>query len=272
MKFLRNISVLLGRHWEKFVLALALIGLIGAVWRLNGEKSAENEKIENYNRGITKRKPNPIPSVDVSQLSAAVAYATNPPKLDFSPPHNLFNPVKWQRRSDGTTIKAETGNELGIKAVQIAKISPLSLIITLDSQTGSGAQMSVTLETNRSVAAAQRIRGYVTTNNTVERRHNSRVFTMRDFRITPDGPEADIELADGTKMTISPSKPFRRVEAFKVDLFYPPEKQSFPDKRVGDSFTVAGETYNIVAITPNEVVVSARSNDRRTTIQNKTAQ
>jgi hypothetical protein len=34
---------------------------------------------------------------------------------------------------------------------------------------------------------------------------------------------------------------------------------------------VANEKYKIVAINPNEVVVSADSNDRRTTIQNKTA-
>jgi hypothetical protein len=95
---------------------------------------------------------------------------------------------------------------------------------------------------------------------------------LRDLRITPEGPEADVELADGTKATVTPSKPFTRVDGYKVDLSYPPEGQTFRDRRVGDSITIAGEKYNIVAINPNEVVVSASSNDRRTTIQNKTAQ
>jgi len=268
MKFLRNLRGLLKRHYEKVLLAIALIGFIGAVWYLNEMKSKENDKIEIYNKDIGRRKAKPVPSTDVAALTTALSRATNPSSLNFSPPHNLFNPVKWQRRADGGMIKAETGNELGIKAVQIVKITPLSLTITLDSQGGSGVNMTVTLETNRAANVPQRYRGYVSTNNTVERRHSTRVFTLRDLRM-PAGaePEADIELADGTKTTVTTSKPFSRVEAYKVDLYYPPEKTSFGNLRVGDKIRVAGEDYNIVAIHPNEVVVSARSNDRQTTIR-----
>ncbi len=279
MKFLGNITGSFSRHWEKVLLALSLIALIGAVVVLNNKKSAENDKIEIYNRGITKRKPNAVPMVDLTQLSVGLTQAMNPPNLNFSPPHNLVNPVKWQRRPDGTTIKAETGKELGINAVQITKISPLNLIITLDAQAGSGAQMSFTREAATNAFWRQRFRGYVTTNSTSERLHRSSGgalvvpnFSLRDFRITPEGPETDIELTDGTKVTVTPSKPFTRVEGYKADLSYPPEGQTFKDRRVGDPLTVANENYNIVAINPNEVVVSARSNDRRTTIQNKTTQ
>ena len=71
MKFLRNIPGLLKRHYEKVILAFALIGLLGAVVYLNEMKSAENEKIQSYDRGITKRKSKPIPTMDASALTTA---------------------------------------------------------------------------------------------------------------------------------------------------------------------------------------------------------
>ena len=261
------------RHWEKVLLALSLVVLIGAVVWLNMEKSKENEKIENYNRGITKRKPNAVPSVDLTQLSLALTQAMNPPSLNFAPPHNLVNPVKWQQRADKTRIKAETGTELGIMAVQITKISPLRTVVSLETQSGSGANMGVMQEASATNYYRQKLQAYVTTNSVSERIHRTtRMFSLRDLRITPEGPEADIELADGTKATVTPAKPYARIDGYKADLSYPPEGQMFKDRRIGDSITVAGEKYNIVAINPNEVVVSASSNDRRTTIQNKTAQ
>jgi hypothetical protein len=273
MKFFGNIFGSLARHWEKVLLALSLIALIGAVVWLNNEKSKENEKIELYSKGITKRKANPVPTVDLTQLSLALTQAMNPPTLTFSPPHNLLNPVKWQQRGDKTRIKAETGKELGIKAVEITKISPLRLIISLETQAGSGANMGVMQEASATNYYRQKLQAYVTTNSVSERVHRTtHVFTLRDLRVTPEGPEADIELTDGTKATVTPSKPFIRVEGYKADLSYPPESQTFKERRVGDPLTVANEKYNIVAINPNEVVVSASSNDRRTTIQNKTAQ
>jgi hypothetical protein len=271
VKFLRNIPVLLKRHYEKVILALALVGLIAAVSSLYKSKNAENERIESYNRNIGKRKGKPVPSTDVSALAAAMQRATNPPSLDFSPPHNVFNPVKWQKRVDGSLLKVETGKEVGAQALEIVRIEPLRLIVTLDQQSGSGVNMSVTQEAQTNRFLRVRIPAFITTNSVSERRHRTGVFTLRDFKVTPDGPVAEIELADGTKANVSVNKPFTRVDGYKVDLSYPPEKKTFNDVRVGDPLVLGNEAYNIVAITPNEVVVSARSNDRRTTIRNNAA-
>ncbi len=272
MKFLGNIPGLLKRHYEKVILAIALIGLIGAVVYLNQMKSAENEKIEKYNQNIGKKKGKPVPSIDASALSTAIQHATNPPSLNFSPPHNLFNPVKWQKRPDNSLLKVETGKEVGPQALEIVKIAPLQLLITLDQQSGSGVNMSVTQEAHTNRLWRVKMQSFLTTNSTSERLHRSRVFTLREFKVTADGPMTEIELADGTKTTVSVNKPFSRVDGYKVDLSYPPEKKNFPDRRVGDPLTLAGEDYIIVAINQNEVVVSARSNDRRTTIRNNAAQ
>lgn len=270
MKNLRNIPALVKRHYEKVILALALLVLIGAVVYLNQMKNAENEKIETYDKGITRRKPKPVQVVDVSVLGSAMAHTTNPPAVSLAPPHNLFNPVKWQQRRDGTRIKAETGTEIGVKAMQITAISPLRTQITLDSQAGSGVNMSIIQEASTNRYFRQKLPAYLTTNTPSERVHRpSRgAFSLRDLRLLPDGAEADIELADGTKLTVTPGKPFSRIEGYKADLSYPPEGLNFRERRVGDTnITVAGEDYIIVAITTNEVVVSARSNDRRTIIR-----
>jgi hypothetical protein len=273
MKGLGNIGSLVKRHWEKAVVALALIALIAAVVVLNNKKTEENTKIDEYEQGVRRPKVKPYPALDVNMLSSATKQATNPPSLDLSPPHNLFNPVKWQKRTrDGVRIKAETGRELGVNALQIAKITPLSTIIQIDAPSGSGVNMSVTMEANTTNYYRQRLRAFVSTNPTDRVHRTSRAFTLRDLRVLADGVEADIELTDGTKLTVTDKKPYNKVEAHKADLLYPPENQTFRDRRVGDVLTVAGEDYIIVAINANEVVVSARSNDRRTTIQNKTTQ
>ncbi len=276
MKGLGNIIGQVKRHWEKVILAFALLGLIGAVVYLNSMKSEESAKIDEYEKGVLRPKVKPYPTLDVNMLSSAMRQATNNASLNFSPPHNLFNPVKWQKRTaTGVRIKAETGLELGIQAVQIAKNTPLSTIITLDAPSGSGANMSVTMEANSTNYYRQRLRAFVSTNTTDRVHRASRAFTLRDFRLGTDGSaEADIEVTVGTStnVTVTVAKPFTRVESYKSDLFYPPENLSLKDRRVGDTLTIAGEDYIIVAISANEVVVSARSNDRQTKIRNNTGQ
>lgn len=264
MDYLRKIGDLLRRHYEKVILAVALIGLVYAVIHLNGQKEQEDEKIRDYNRKMLKRKTKEVPSVNLAEFSRALQNATNPPSLDFGLPHNLFNPVKWQRRPDGTIIKIETGTEVGPNALRIARVTPLSTIITVEKMSGSGLLMNVTQEASTNVYLRRRLQSYVTTNQM----DRTKLFTLRSIGGTPENPQAIIELTSGERMTITGDKPFSRVDGYKADLTYPPENRNLGDRRVGDVLTIAGEDYIIVAITPNEVVVSARSNNRRTTIRN----
>ena len=272
MKSLRNIPGLLGRHYEKAILALALLGLVGAVVYLNQKKTDENNTIEVYEQGVRKPKVKMIPQVDLDFLKNAVQHATNPPALNFSQPHNLFNPVKWQQRRDGTRIKNETGKETGPEALEVVKIAPLHLTIAIDGQSGSGVNVSATQEAHTNRNWRGKMQSYLTTNSPTERMHRSRVFKLSDLKITPDGPVVEIELPDGSKHTITSAKPYSRIDGHKADLKYPPESKTFNDVRVGDKLTLANEDYIIVAIKENEIVVSARSNDRRTTIRTNAVQ
>jgi hypothetical protein len=53
------------------------------------------------------------------------------------------------------------------------------------------------------------------------------------------------------------------VVGYEADLRYDVEGRTFKDQREGRSIRLSGESYNIVAIRPDEVVLSADSNDRR---------
>jgi Lhr-like helicase len=51
-----------------------------------------------------------------------------------------------------------------------------------------------------------------------------------------------------------------------ADLLYKPDTRSFLNRRIGDRIRIGGEEYNIVAITQNEVVLSA-SNGKKYTVR-----
>ncbi len=264
MNFLRKIGGLFAKHYEKVIVALALIGFLGAVVYLYGVRQAEEDKIREYDRNVQKKKGKEVPSVDLAQLSGALEKAKNPPALDFGLPHNLVNPVTWQKKPDGSLLKIEKGTEVGGAALKLVNTAPLRTIVAVDRVTPGGLYMSAVQEAATNARARIKISQYVTTNT----QHTSKLFTLRDIRGTPEQPEAVIELADGKKTSVTLEKPYTEVEGYKADLTYPPEpKLSFKDLRVGDKLTVGGEEYNIVAITENEVVVSASSNNRRATIR-----
>src|SRR5687767_405549 len=242
MKSLREFPGLLKRHYEKAIVALALLGLVASVFYLNKMKTEENEKIDTYNRSIGRRKVKPIQSVDVSALSTALARMTNPPSHNFAPPHNLLNPVKWQRRPDGTLIKVETGKEIGPDALAVTRIAPLNLMITLEQAAGNGFNMGVMQEGATNAAFRRKFVPYVSTNSATDRVHSTKVFTLREVNRTAQPPEAVIELSDGNRVTVSTNKPFTRVMGYKADLKYPPEpNRNFNDRRVGDVLTLAGD-------------------------------
>jgi hypothetical protein len=72
---------------------------------------------------------------------------------------------------------------------------------------------------------------------------------------------------DGELITVSKDKPFQRVDGYAVDLRYPLENRPpWVARRVGDALTFGGENYIIVAITKTEVVVLAKSNQKKTPV------
>jgi hypothetical protein len=68
-------------------------------------------------------------------------------------------------------------------------------------------------------------------------------------------------------VTIAPGQPYERVVGHSADVRYPPADKTWTNQKAKDEISVAGETYYIVAITENEVVLSAKSNKKQTVLE-----
>jgi hypothetical protein len=165
-------------------------------------------------------------------------------------------------------IKISTGNEVGPKALRVTKISPLYYILRLDSvepaNQFSAARYVVSIE--RQTAASPVLRR--------PRQHYLSVGEKDDALNlvsvggAPDNLQLTLQiLATGNTATVTKGNPYQQVDGYAADLVYPPQNFKWNDQHVGALLkNVDGKDYNIVVIDTNEVVISAQSNQKKTTI------
>jgi hypothetical protein len=254
-------------HYEKLLLTIVLLILAGAVWYLNNLKADEEGKIQEFLRNIERGKGGLVKDVDLSANEGAQKLLTNPPPLNFSLPHHLFNPVKWQRRPppDTTLIKLVTGDEVGWGKMSVTRITPLNFIIALQRVPTPGSYyIEVTHEGAARPADRKPKPRFATTNSAL-----NEFFKLIEIKGPPEEPTGLVlELADGvTKTEIAKDKPFTKVEGYEADLKYSIDGKAFNNLRLNSHIRFQGEDYIVIAITANEVVVSARSNDKKYTVK-----
>ncbi len=268
MDLLRKLPVLLQQHYEKVLLGLALAALIVSGLLLMQQKGAEATELEKYRAEQTRRRPFPYTNINWAAYQEALAQGTNAVRVDFTRPrlHNLFGPVKWQRQPDGKLLKIEVGNEIGPEALKVTKITPLYLIVSLDRVAGSNSFfLGVAREASTNAVLRRKNPFYVS----VGGKDRLGTFTLKEVKGTPEDPELVLELAEsGERASLLKSAPFQKVEGYTASLVYPPEgNRAFNDRRLNDVITLGGEDYIIVAISQNEVVLSSRSNLKRTILR-----
>ena len=174
----------------------------------------------------------------------------------------------WQKKSDGQPILILTGEETGPKALVVTKQTPLYLTISLDnvSTSESGTRYVINVEREAAVDRSKRLKKPFF----AKKDEKNEAFVLREVKGPPDAPtELVLELTEGGDIvSIAKDKPFRRVDGYMVDLKYPLENRPpWKDQRVGSAaLKFGGEEYNIVAITKTEVVVLAKSNQKKTPV------
>jgi hypothetical protein len=255
------------KHYEKILLSVVLLGLVGALVFLPFLIISDQDTQRRMKEGIIHVKVAPLPALDLTRETNVSARLQSPYKLDFSTANKLFNPVQWQRASDNSLIKIKTGNEIGPKAVMITKITPLCLILTLDSiETNEfGARYVISMERQAAVLPAQR----------GKRQHYASVGEKNEtFTIItnslPDDPaqlKLILQLTDtGERAALSKDKPFRRTDGYSADLKYDPEGKKWQGQRIGADLKFAGDDNIVVAINQDTVILLARSNQKKTTL------
>jgi hypothetical protein len=254
----------LKKNYEKIILAIVLLGGAVAACILPIIVSNKRAAIDNM---ITTMVPHPkeLARLDMTLEDTALQHEQTLVALDFTTKHNLFNPVIWKKQPDGRLLKEVTGNEEGAAALETTNIRPLYLEIKYDGPSGLG----YTLVVNRQGAAREDLRHKSTF---ISKENKTDLLSLLEVKGTPEKPTELIfkwneagDMKDET-ISISPDKPFRKIESYSADLKYPPENRTWTDRRVGARLNFANSSYKIVAISPTNVVVLAESNNKKTTI------
>lgn len=260
----------LKKHYEKVLLGVVLLGLTVGAAALPLMISRERASQDELTSSIIKRKPVPLKDLQLTSESNAVKRTSSRLSLDFSSTNKLFNSFPWQKTTDGRLIKVIPGN-VGPEAVVVTNIEPLYLTVTLDSVTpsDSGPRYIIGIQNEAGATPSQRRKhSHLATPDS-----KTDVFVVRSVKGSPDNPTSlTLQLNDtGETATVAKGKPFKRVDGYMADLKYEPEKRTWNNQRVGSVISFDGEIYNIVAISKDEVIISARSNNKKTVIPYKPA-
>jgi hypothetical protein len=258
----------LKKHYEKLILGLVLVGLAVAVAALPFKITGDRQALEEKRNTLTRPKVQPLTNTDLTVSEAALKRTAARTESDFAPPNKLFNPMPWQKAADGQLIPA---TKVGPMAAAVTNITPLYLRITLDSviPSDAGARYVIGVQKEAATVVSQRNKKqtYASLNSKNE------TFTVVEVKGPAEDPkELVLELNDsGERAVVSKEKPFQRIDGYTADLRYDPERKSWSARRVGMTVSFAGEDYNIVAINQNEVVLSAKSNQKKWTIKQTTS-
>lgn len=252
------------KNYEKIILGAVLLGLMGALAFMPVVIHVDQQKMTDLKMGLIHPPVKPLPALDLSPEKEVLARLKSPYHLDFSTTNKLFNPVLWQRTRDGHVVKA-TG--LGPNAAVVTKITPLYFSIGLESvMTNTLGDRYVFVVTNEAAAlpALRYPRRYY-----VSPGEKNRVFKLNRVAGPTNAPtQLVVTLNDsGQTVTVTPSRPFQRVDSYVADVKYPPADRNFTGLRVGDHLNFAGDDYNVIAIDRNTVILLAQSNQKKYTLR-----
>jgi hypothetical protein len=257
---------LLKKHYEKIILGGVLLILVVSAALLPMMISSERDSLRELSSSYINRPAKPLEPLNFSTQQVSLQRLQARLSLDLSTNNKVFNPLQWQKAPDGRIFKIQTGDETGPKALEVVKLTPLYLKVGLESVSVSDSGIRYVIGVEREAAPKvsdrRKTLKYATVNN------KNDAFLLREVRGAADNPsELVLELADtGESVTISKENPLSRVDGYMADLRYDLEKRVWNNQRVGGALKFGNEDYNIVAITKNEVVVLAKSNQKKTPI------
>ncbi len=258
---------LLKKHYEKILLGGVLLILAVSAGLLPMMISGERDDLRSKADAIINLPPKALTALNLSNQVGTLRQLEAGIRIDLTTSNKVFNPVLWQKAPDGRLIKVQTGEEVGPRALVVTKPSPLYFTVTLDSVSTNEAGVAryaigVEREASPDVAKRRKKSYYVNVGD------KNDAFQFREVKaVAEGGPELVLDLTDtGETVRLSKNKPFQREDGYTVDLKYDPENKKWTNQRIGGALKLGGEDYNIVAITKNELVVLAKSNQKKTPV------
>ena len=257
----------LRKHYEKILFGVMLAGLIGVLVFMLFFIASDQEDMQKKRDVVLNPPVHELTNLDLTMLDGVTARAKAPYYLDLETTNKLFNPMEWQKSLDGNLILV--GKRTGLQVAVVTNITPLYLVVSLDSVITNelGARYVVQVERQSAPTLAKRrpTRHYLAKD---EKPSSSDPVTLLSVKGPVDNPESlDLKLNDsGELITISKDKPYRRTDAYAADFRYDPEKKVFRGERVGDKVSFGGVDYNVVDVNSNELILSDQSNQKKTSL------
>jgi hypothetical protein len=263
----------LKKHYEKLILGVVLLGLAVAVAFLPIKISSERETLTELTEKNIKPKVIPLTNLDLTIQEAALKRMAIPALVDFSSTNKLFNPIPWMQTKDSPP-RLFPSNKAGPSLTVVTNITPLYLKLSLEGANLSADSNSAVYVIGIIKEASPKLKDR--TKNTTYCRINEKKDKDGIIVTAANGPLDDptsvvLELLDtGEKITLtkqSKEVPYKRIDGYAADVSYPPEKFTRKNQRVGEMLKFNNEDYKIVAINPNELILSANSNQKKWTIK-----
>ena len=270
MDFLKKQLETLKKHYEKIILVLVLLGMAAALAYLPFKIRDEREELERMRISNFNKQVKPLEAINMEDNQAVLeGVKARYELLLHAPPHNFCNPVPWIKTPDGRLLKIASGREIGPDKLEVTKLSPLYLTVSLETVGVSGSNYLIRTENQAEQRSSKRASSrYLAPGDKTD------VYVLKAVKGPLNDPEQlIIELADTREPgVITKSKPFRRIESYTADFKYDPDRQTFRDKRVGATVSFGGEDFtiasiNLIATNQYEVVLSAKQTGKKTTIK-----
>jgi hypothetical protein len=260
----------LKKHYEKILLGVMLVGLIGVLVFMLFYIASERAQMEEKSTTFIHPHVKPLTPLDTTIEDSAIARLKAPYSLDFETTNKLFNPMEWQKNADGNLIRKDT--KTGVHVVAVTAISPLYLIISLDqviaNKVDNAVEANYVIKVEKQAAADPRKRPpqrhYVSQN---DKKPND-TFSLQSIQGAPEDPTALVlKLVDtGEDITISKTNSYRRVDGYAADFRYDLDKKVFRGRRVNDKVSFGGEDYTVVDVNQNDLILMDESNHKKTSL------
>jgi len=257
------------KHYEKVLLGAVLLGLAGAVGFLFFKIASEKEELASKENEHLRPGVKPLPELDLGPYQAVLQRLATPAILDLSAPHKLFNPMPWRKSPEGRLVKLDP-NSVGPKAVVVTKLTKLYVELTLDNVSIEDAVPKFTIGIKREAAPKLADRRKTTRYCKVGDKND--LFLVKEFGGPADSPTNVVlvlnENGEEAVLNTDKTNPYRRVDGYTADLKYAPESRAWPGCRANTPppLTFNGESYDVVAINKNEVILKAKSNQKKWSI------
>ncbi len=258
MNFLKN-------HFEKLILALALVLSVGGIVFVIMQISAGKQQLESSLES-PRRSPKQYEPVELDSYAEELTRISQPISVGIVGEHELLNPVRWEE-ANGSLLRS---SEMGIKSLQIKAIQPLyrRLEYVRTTEYGSSTRYVVEITEEGSDNAGKR----KPTKRTFEVGKRDRNVPYVLTRV--DGPENSpsrfyfVIIDEDTERTeeieFTPEEPYQSVVGYSATLHHIPTDKTFEDQRVGDSLRVNDTSFDIVAVTASQATLENQAGKRTT--------